>query len=60
MGITAALGPVSKVVIVLLMFAGRVGLITVLMSVTPQTGDTRYRYPQDNIIINEPPPGWPS
>lgn len=52
MGITAMLGPVSKVVIVLLMFAGRVGLITVLMSVTPQTGDTRYRYPQDNIIIN--------
>ena len=52
MGITPLFGPLSKIVLVLLMFAGRVGLITILMSITPQTGDTRYRFPQDNIIIN--------
>ncbi len=52
MGITSSLCGASKIVIVLLMFTGRVGLITVLMSITSQTPDTRYRFPKDNIIIN--------
>lgn len=52
MGITPQLCSASKIVVVLLMFAGRVGLITVLMSVTSQGSDTRYHFPKDNIIIN--------
>lgn len=52
LNVTPLLGSASKLLIVVLMFVGRVGLITVLMSVTRQGGIRRYRYPKGNVIIN--------
>ena len=51
LGVTAKLGVAGKVVIVLLMFVGRVGLVTVLMGFA-KGGIRRYRYPVDSVIIN--------
>lgn len=52
LGVTGALGGDSKFLLVLLMFVGRVGFISVLMSIAMHTKELRYRYPKDNVIIN--------
>lgn len=52
LGVTPLLSDASKVVVTLLMFIGRVGLITLLTSFVRSKGDLRYRFPKDNIIIN--------
>lgn len=52
LGVTPLLGGTSKLLVVVLMFVGRVGLITVLMSLTRQRGGRKYRYPKGNVIIN--------
>ena len=52
LNITPMLGADSKVAVVALMFVGRVGLITVLMSVVRHGENPKYRLPQDNVIIN--------
>ena len=52
LGITPLLGDISKVLLVVLMFLGRVGFITVLMSILPQNEQPKYRLPKENIIIN--------
>lgn len=52
MGITPSLCDESKFVLVLLMFIGRVGFITVLMSIVPRREQHKYRLPKEDIIIN--------
>lgn len=52
LNITPALGADSKIALVVLMFIGRVGLITVLMSVVKSGENPKYRLPKDNVIIN--------
>lgn len=52
LGITPYLCDVSKFMLVLLMFIGRVGFITVLMSFVPRNEQHKYRLPKDDIIIN--------
>ena len=52
LGITPLLGDISKVLLVVLMFLGRVGFITVLMSILPQKEQPKYRLPKEDIIIN--------
>lgn len=52
LGITPELGDTGKLLITLLMFIGRVGLITVLLGVIKQKKHTKYRYPNGEIIIN--------
>lgn len=52
LNITPLLGSDSKVVVIVLMFVGRVGLITVLMSVVRHGEKPKYRLPKDNVIIN--------
>ena len=42
----------SKLLVALLMFVGRVGLITLMLGIVKQKKNTKYRYPSDNIIIN--------
>ena len=42
----------SKLLVSLLMFIGRVGLITLMLGIVKQKKNTKYRYPSDNIIIN--------
>lgn len=52
LNITPLLADNSKIIVSVLMFIGRVSLITILMSVIQQKGNTKYRYPKDNVIIN--------
>lgn len=52
LNITPLLGADSKVAVIALMFVGRVGLITVLMSVVRHEEKPKYRLPKDNVIIN--------
>ena len=43
LGITQTLPALSKIVLILLMFAGRVGSLTVFLAVNRARGDTRLR-----------------
>lgn len=52
LGVTPQLGSAGKLLVIILMFVGRVGLITVLMGMTRQRGMRKYRYPKGNVIIN--------
>ncbi len=52
LGVTPLLGNTSKILLVVLMFLGRVGFITVLMSILPQKEQPKYRLPKEDIIIN--------
>lgn len=49
---TALLGTPAKLLVALLMFVGRVGLITLMLGIVRQQRKTRYRYPSGTIIIN--------
>lgn len=50
-GITAKLPPLSQLVIILLMFLGRVGPITLGAALALRTQPTRARYPEERPII---------
>jgi Trk-type K+ transport system membrane component len=50
-GITTDLGDVSKVVLIFLMFIGRVGLVTVFAAFVKPAVMARYRYLEDDIIV---------
>ncbi|MEG2848685.1 MAG: potassium transporter TrkG, partial [Bacteroidales bacterium] len=42
----------GKLIIALLMFVGRIGLMTLMLGVIKPAKNTKYRYPSDSIIIN--------
>lgn len=50
-GITADLPPSAQVVIILLMFIGRVGTITVATALAVGRPVSPYRYPKENLIV---------
>ena len=50
LNVTSQLCDESKVLLALLMFTGRVGLITFMTSIMKPSGCLRYRLPKDNII----------
>lgn len=52
LGITTSLCTASKFMLVLLMFIGRIGFITVMMSIVPREEPHKYRLPKEDIIIN--------
>lgn len=52
LGITAQLGVASKILIIIMMFVGRVGLLTVITSIFHHKDNPKYRLPKDNVIIN--------
>ena len=49
---TAYLTTAGKIIVSLLMFVGRVGLIVVAMSFVKKKGQERFSYLKDNVIIN--------
>lgn len=49
---TPLLGSDSKLLVALLMFVGRVGLITLMLGIIKQKKHTKYQYPSGQIIIN--------
>ncbi|WP_126173116.1 TrkH family potassium uptake protein [Altericroceibacterium xinjiangense] len=50
-GITADLPPAGQVVLIVLMYLGRVGTITVATALALQHNQKRYRYPEENPIV---------
>ena len=50
-GITADLSVPSQLVIVLTMFVGRVGPLTVLMALTRGDGKAMYQYPEERVVL---------
>jgi len=51
LGITPYLTDLSKMLLIFLMFMGRMGILTLLFSVFSRTKMSVYRYPKENIII---------
>jgi trk system potassium uptake protein len=52
MGITPFLTDLSKLLLVLLMYMGRMGILTLLFAIFRKTKTSVYRYPKENIVIN--------
>lgn len=52
LGITALLGYKAKIVIMVVMFTGRVGMLTLLIAFIKKTKEKSYRYPKEDININ--------
>lgn len=52
LGITSSLSSNSKIIIILLMFIGRVGALTIIIGFVKKAGSQRYSYPKENIFIN--------
>lgn len=51
MGITAKLSVMGKIVIMILMFIGRIGIFTFLLIMGGKPLKTYYHYPKERIII---------
>ncbi len=51
-GITASLSAYSKFVIVVIMFVGRVSMLTVMIAIIKKAKQQNYRYPTEEITIN--------
>lgn len=51
-GITASLSPGSQTMLILTMFAGRVGMFTMLVTFLKQVNYTQYQYPAEDILLN--------
>lgn len=50
-GITAGLAPASKLVLIALMYAGRVGPLTLVLAVGPRPERGRFRYAEENVMV---------
>lgn len=51
MGITGSLSPASKFVIIITMFLGRVGTLTILIGTIRNARTLKYKYPKESILI---------
>jgi trk system potassium uptake protein TrkH len=51
MGITPSLGTASRIILMALMFMGRVGGLTLIYALLPGTGTVRSKLPQESITI---------
>ena len=51
-GITAALSTSSKLVIIAIMFLGRVSMLTIMIAVIKKVKQHNYRYPTEELTIN--------
>jgi len=52
LGITASLSSYSKIIIITIMFIGRVSMLSILIAVFKKIKHKNYRYPTEEIIIN--------
>ena len=52
LNLTPMLGDDSKLLVIVQMFIGRVGMITLMLGIVRQKKHTKYRYPSGQIIIN--------
>src|SRR5690606_20169364 len=51
LGITKDLSMFSQVVLIFVMFIGRVGVLTILMALVHQVGRLPYQYPREDIMF---------
>jgi Trk-type K+ transport system membrane component len=51
LGITAGLSTLSKIVLMIIMFIGRVGTITLLVIFIRQSKKLYYRYPKEDVAF---------
>jgi trk system potassium uptake protein TrkH len=51
LGITAGLSPLSKVMIALTMYAGRIGPLTLLYAFSRRRALGRYEYVEENVMV---------
>ncbi len=51
LSLTPTLSAVSKLIVICLMFLGRVGGLTVLLSLTGKRREEAYRYPAENVTV---------
>lgn len=52
LGITAQLSSISKLVIIVIMFVGRVSMLTMMIALFKKVKHKNYRYPTEEITIN--------
>ncbi|WP_218598790.1 TrkH family potassium uptake protein [Polaribacter sp. NJDZ03] len=52
LGITASLGTASKIVVIAIMFIGRVSMLSIMVAVFKKIKHKNYRYPSEEITIN--------
>ena len=52
LGITAGLSTASKLVVVAIMFVGRVSMLSIIVAIFRKIKHTNYRYPSEEITIN--------
>jgi Trk-type K+ transport system membrane component len=52
LGITTELSDMSKIVLSVVMFIGRVSMLTILVAVLRKVSHLKYRYPSEEIMIN--------
>lgn len=50
-GVTQNIGSISKIVLIITMYLGRVGTLTVLLAITNKKKNTKLRYPEGKILI---------
>ena len=50
-GITPSLGAAGRIIVMLSIFAGRVGLLTVAFALTRRQQPANYRYPEERILV---------
>ncbi len=50
-GITSELGPVGKLIIIVTMFVGRIGSLTLAFSLAERISKGKYTYPEERVII---------
>ncbi|WP_071459250.1 TrkH family potassium uptake protein [Bacillus massilinigeriensis] len=51
MGITSELSNIGKMVVMILMFIGRVGIVSFLVSMAGKSKSSNYHYPKEKVII---------
>ena len=51
LGITAQLSTISKLILIITMFVGRVGMLTLLVTIIRQSKQLHYRYPKEDIAF---------
>ncbi|MFN5513626.1 MAG: TrkH family potassium uptake protein [Cyanobacteriota bacterium] len=51
MGITASLAPLSQVVIIAMMYIGRVGVVLLMAAIVGDPKPTMIQYPEENLLI---------
>jgi trk system potassium uptake protein TrkH len=50
-GITATLSPIGKIIIIVLMYLGRIGPLTFTLALIESAGHKRIEYPEEDVLI---------